>query len=330
MSRACFLSAAGDPFIALLAIRLFQERWYDEVDAFYVNYNNHAQVPKEVVAEFCSRVVKDPKIHLIYHPQGIGSGVPITEMTLLSKEDLVMLLEEDGYIFTPGAVDECFRKIEAGLVDAVGSPRFSCDQEVAEAIRNKYGLNYSSHDNYEDKGPNYWPNFFFCKRKDLLRTDLDFGSHTWRSGEYCQKLDHTFKFTSHGDTFVWACIQLRALGLRFLDVPQHHADPYEAENKENKEMNWRGEPMKWIHAGSLSSGWGSYLSGVIPDVSDEVAKREMETRVAFWTIASDVIEGFMEFKKEYKRGIENLIIGASLNRGRINKKVNIYRELLNV
>ena len=48
MSKAVFLSAGGDPFLALFAIKLWKERWYDEVDKFWVCYNNHSGVPLEV------------------------------------------------------------------------------------------------------------------------------------------------------------------------------------------------------------------------------------------------------------------------------------------
>lgn len=329
MTKAVFMSSCGDPFITMFAHKLFMERWYDEVDTFYINFNNHCGVPQEVVSEFCSRIVKDPKVHLIYHPRGIGNGRPITEMTLVSREDLVMLLEDDGFIFESGIVNKHFQTIESDLADAIGSPRFSCGNEIGEALKKKYNLDYTG---YGDVGPNFWPNFFFCKRADLLKTDLDFASKSWIPGEYSKEMDHTFETVNHGDTFVWTCIQLRALGLRFHNIPQHKADVYEIESKEKKEMNWHPmfEPMKWIHGGSLSAGIGGYLSGRLPDVSHDAAKQEIESRVAFWTICSDQVEGFDEFKKVYKDGIESLITNSELDRGRIDKKVNLYKDLMRV
>lgn len=327
MSRAIFLSAGGDPFIASLVVKLFQERWYDEVDKFYICYNNHSGVPLEVAQEFISRVITEPKVQLIYHPRGIGNGMPITEMTLIAKEDLVMLLEDDGFIFDAGIVDKCFQKIESDLTDIVGSPRGSCGPEIWERSKEKYGLDYTG---YGDVGPNWWPNFFFCKRADLLRTDLNFASITFKPGEYCKELDYIFKDINHGDTFVWACMQLRALGLRSHSVPQHHASPFEIDEFENKTMNWIGDKPKWIHGGSLSSGWGGYLSNQVPDVSNESAMQEIETRVAFWTIASSIIDGYKDFKYVYQKGIENLTNNAGLDRDRIGNKVGIYRSLMNI
>lgn len=327
MSRAVFLSAGGDPFISLFAVKLWQERWRDEVDKFYVNVNNHCGIPPEAVGELLSRLSQDPKVHLIYHPRGIGNGMPITEMALIAKEDLIMLLEDDGFIFEPGEVSRCFQMIESDLTDIVGSPRGSCGQEIWEASKTKYGLDYSG---YGDQGPNWWPNFFFCKREDLLKTDLNFASITFKPGEYCKELDYTFKDINHGDTFVWACMQLRALGLRSQSVPQHKAGPFEITDKQDSEQNWHPtqQPFKWLHGGSLSAGWGGYLSGRLPDVSNDSAKQEIESRVAFWTIAVGETEGFDSFRASYVEGIGGLADGAGLDAERIRKKIQIYKELM--
>lgn len=329
MTRCVFLSSGGDPFLSLFVLKLFKERWHDEIDKFYICYNNHAGVPLEVAQEFISRAITDPKVELIYHKSGVGNGMPITEMAKIAKEDLVMLLEDDGFIFQPGAVNKCFQDIESDLTDIVGSPRFSCGTEIGEASKLKYDLDYSG---YGDQGCNWWPNFFFCKREDLLRTDLDFGSHTFKPGDYCKELDYTFKDINHGDTFVWACMQLRALGLRSHSVPQHHAGPFEITDKENHEQNWHPTQswFPWIHGGSLSAGWGGYLSGAIPDVSNDSAMQEMETRVAFWMICQQAIEGFEEFKLAYIKGQNELVTKVGLDWDRIHKKIKIYKELLKV
>lgn len=329
MSRAVFMSAGGDPFISSLAIKLWKERWYDEVDTFWICYNNHSGVPKEVAAEFLAKHALGPKVKIIYLPRGVGNGEPIRLMTLCSPEDNVMLLEDDGFIFNSGIVNRCFQQIESDLTDAVGSPRGSCGVEVWEAAKKKYNLDYSG---YGDVGCNYWPNFFFCKRKDLLKTDMDFGSKTWHEGEYSKELDHTFQAINHGDTFVWACVQLRYLGIRFQSIPQHKADPFELQSKQQGMMNWHPsqQPFDWIHGGSLSAGWGGYLSGQIPDVSDDSAKQEIESRVAFWIIASDVVEGFDDFKIQYKVGITKLIDNCQLDMKRIASKIIIYRQLMRI
>lgn len=328
MSRAVFLSAGGDPFIATLVMRLWKERWYDEIDKFYVSYNNHAQVPLEVAQEFVSKVITDPKVQLIYHPQGVGNGVPITEMALIAKEDLVMLLEDDGFIFESGIVNDCFQRIEKDQGDAIGSPRGSCGQEVTDAMIKKYNIDISG---LGDKGVNFWPNFFFCKRADLLKTDLNFASKAFKEGEYFKELNHRFVETNYGDTFVWADIQMRYNGVRFGEVPQRHASPEEIEYYEKKEDKWAdGVKMGWIHGGSLSSGIGGYLSGSIPDTSTIQTKMEIETRCAFWMLALHTTPGYEPFRTVYAQGIGNLIEGAKLSNDRVQKKYNIYKTLLRI
>lgn len=328
MSRAAIISSSGDPFITLLVLKLFQERWYDEVDHVYIDYNS--PIRKDVVSEFISRIIPDNKISLIYHPRGIGNGVPITEMIKIATEDNLLLLEDDGFIFTSGKVDEAFKRIESGEVDALGSPRFSCGAEIGEAMKQKYDLDYSG---YGDVGPNFWPNFFFCKREDLLKTDLNCTSYAFEKDKFYSELNHTMSETQYGDTFVWSCVQLRHLGVRFADIPQFHADPWEVENMNKNEGNFIKENPYWFHGGSLSTGWSGYLNLENPhphDTTDETVKREMESRVAFWMICSTVIDGFVGFKFDYQKGIENLINNCHLDRDRIGKKVGIYRGLMNI
>jgi hypothetical protein len=324
--RIVNLSSGGDPFLSSFVIKLWKERWYDEVDRFIVNFNNNANVPQEVVSDFLSTVSKEPKIDIIYHPTGCGNGVPIKEGTLISpKDSLIMLLEDDGFWFTPGLIDTYFKMIENGECDAIGSPRESCGKEVSEALRIKYNLDYSG---VGDQGGNYWPNFFFTKREDLLKTDLNFASKHFPKGEYFKELDHTFVEDNYGDTFVWADIQMRYNGVRFFDIPQNHTYPEDFLQNEKMYL-WESYP-KYIHGGSLSSGWGGYLNKKLPPVDTDMTKKDIETRVAWWMICSNETEGYEDFKKEYKKGIQNLIEGCALNMERIMKKYNGYRKIMGI
>lgn len=325
-SRAVFLSAGGDPFIASLVMKLWKERWYDEVDAFYVCYNNNARVPVDVMQEFVSKAIADPKVQLISHPEGIGNGVPITEMAQIAKEDLCMLLEDDGFIFKPEHVNEAFEMIEDGRADAVGSPRSSCGEEVTNGMAKKYGIDISG---LGDKGVNYWPNFFFCKVSDLRATDMNFASKHFPKGSYFKEIDHRFTEDNYGDTFVWGDIQMRYNGVVFAEIPQYHASPEEIEYYERGSDKWAsGVRLGWIHGGSLSSGLNGYLSGRLPYVPTLQTKMEIETRVAFWRIACDYTEGYENFRWKYIDGLEKLTVGAELSRDRIQKKYNIYKQLL--
>jgi len=326
MSRCVLITSCGDPFILLLLLKLFKKHWYEEVDKVYININNHAGVPLDVISELIKNVIQDNKVQLIYHPEGQGNGPPFVELVKIAKEDLILMLEDDFFIFTSGVVDKYFKMIEDGKADILGSPRYT-HGEAAEAAKRKYNLDYSG---AGDKGFGWWPTGFFCKRADLLKTDLNFGSKEYRTGEHFKELDYTFKKTCYTDTFTWLSIQLRYLGLKSISIPQYHADPFEIESKDKKEINWiKGKPC-WIHGGSLSAGWGGYLSGQMPMIVSSTNRREIESRVAFWQIASDVVGGFDKFKVEYKKGIEDLIVGAKLDRERIKLKYDLYKNLMEV
>ncbi|PWU04806.1 MAG: hypothetical protein C5B43_04170 [Verrucomicrobia bacterium] len=334
MSRSVFLSAGGDVFLADFVLSLWKNRWYDEIDTMYVGYNNNAQVPLETAYEFVRKWECDPKVRIIYTPHGVGNGTPIAQMLLNSKEEHLMLLEDDGFIFTPGIVDDWFNKVEQDTIDVVGSLRYSVG-EVAESAKQKYNLDYSGEG---DKGFGWWPNFFLCSRDLLLKTDLDFGSKKYPAGKYFKELDYTFINDDYTDTFTWASIQLRYLGtqfyggvgLRSYDIPQNHAHPYDLENMRNQGVMFAKGNPQYIHGGSLSSGWGGYLNTVLPPVSTDMEKQDIETRVAMWGICCEETQGYMGFKFEYSHKLNYLIDDCNLDRDRINKKEQLYRNLMHI
>lgn len=326
MTKSAFIASCYDPFVLLLNVKLWRDRWQNEIDHLYINLNNHCGVPKEVEVETIKNLVGFSNISLVYHSRGIGNGVPLVELTKICKEDLVLLLEDDFFIHKPDVVKGNFQRIESGECDLLGSPRYGTG-EIAEAAKKKFNLDYSG---YGDKGFGLWPTGLYCRKEDLLRTSLDFGSNEYKAGTYCPELDHTFIHDCYTDTFTWASIQLRSLGLKIGEIAQNHASPFEIEEFDKKEGKWANGNPPYIHGGSLSSGWGGYLSGKLPDVSTDIAKQEIETRVAFWLIASAVVDGFTDFKYVYQQGIERLINNCQLDRDRIGKKVGIYRALLQI
>lgn len=320
-SRAVLLPATGDPFTLLFCLKFWKERWEDEVDKIYVNLNSE-YFPKEVINELLARLSDEPKIHIIYHPAPTRPhGQGIKELVQVCQEDYVMLLENDAYIYKNNVVDRWFKKVESGEYDVVGSPRGSCTKELYDWEVKTFNLDVSG---YGDVGPNYWPNFFIIKRENLLKTDLNFDSKEFPKGW------ERFMEDNAGDTFVWMSIQLHRMGLKFFNIPQHKASPTEFEDKENKQGNWYPpfQPMDYIHAGSLSSGWGGYMDDKpLPEMT-EANKLEFENRCAWWTIACQDIEGFTKFHDDYLNGIARLIVRAGLNARNIDKKISLYKGIM--
>lgn len=330
MRRAAFVPT-DDPFVSLLFFKLFKDIWSDEVDKLYVCYNS--DIDKKVADYVEKRFKQNPKVIWIYVDHRIGNGEPINRCLNVCGEDLIVLMENDAYVYKKGVLDECFKKIESGEYDAIGSPRGSCSIELYQVSMARF--NYPSYkfypeivwgqSPYSDVGPHFWPAFFFVKKKDLLRTDRDFGSKNFRAGEYIKELDWTPQNPQSGDTLVWISIQLRARWLRFGYVPQCKLYPEQTRLQDIPSFGW-------IHVGSLSSGWGGgFLRGWYPDKLDSIGDiMDRETRVAFWTIAANLEDyrEIAEFKKPYLDGIERLIEHYGMDRNRINEKIKVFKELL--
>jgi hypothetical protein len=330
MTRSLFISACGDPFILLFTLKLWKERWRDEVTNVWICLNNHVGVSQSVIGELLQRISQDKMVHIIYVPHGVGNGRPIELMAQASTDDLCVLFEDDSFMFTFGEIDSAFKQIENGHVDAIGSPRGSCGEEVWKYAGIKYNLDYSG---IGDKGPTFWPSFFYCKREDLLKTDHNFASKEYTAGTYFKEIDHTIEKTEYSDTFAWTSLQLRYMGMRIGEIPQNHANPFDILYESQGTNLWKSPKAKWIHGGSLSAGLSGYLSGQVPDVSTDGAKQEIESRVAFWDIVScdEIRNGaFDSFNREYRDGIYTLEENAHLNTDRIEKKIQIYRQLMQV
>lgn len=322
MSRAAFLSA-DDPLVSLLFLKFFKDVWSDEVDKLYVCFNS--DVDKKVADYVEKRFKESPKVVWIYVDHSIGNGEPLNRCLDLCGEDLIVLMESDGYVYKRGVLDGCFARMEGGECDALGSPRGSCSMELWKLSMERFGhpSGYPG-----DVGPNFWPCFLFVKRKDLLRTDQNFASKRFPRGVYVKELDWTPRDDDQcGDTFVWASIQLRAMGLRFCHVPQ--CKIYPAHN-----LLQDLHPFGWVHAGSLSSGWtGKYLRrdgypGLQADKLSSITDFfERETRVAFWMMAA-YLEGYeeiAEFKREYLEGIGRFIDHHGLDKKRIAEKIRGFK-----
>jgi hypothetical protein len=324
MTRSAFLSSNGDVLLDDFCLTLWDRHWKDEVDTMYVAINNHAEVPLNVIYEFLRKWEQKPKIRLIFTPNGIGNGPPITQMLFNSKEESLLLIENDSFIFTPGIVAGWFQVVESGEKDIVGSPRYAAG-EIAQAAKVKYHLDYSG---VGDKGFGWWPSFFVCKRADLLKTDLDFGSKEYVKDTYYKELHHAMIDTSYTDTFTWTSLQLRWMGLKSYDIPQNHAYPFDFMKGDHMTL-WDKDP-EYIHGGSLSSGWNGYLNKKSPVVNTEMEVYDLETRVAFWKLVADNGTGYEGFRNVYKIAIQNLILKAGLNWTRIETKYQGYRRIMGV
>lgn len=325
--RCAILPSSGDPFILSLFLKTFQT-WKDEVDRLYICYNHNAD---SSLFFFLKNKVDDPKITFIYVDHSLSHGEAISTCLKAGNEELIFLIEEDAYAFRKGFIDHYFKMIESGEYDMLGSPRFSCTDGIAQATKDKYNLNYEGD---RDCGPNFWPNFVFVKRSDLMRTDLNFASKAWNVGETIPYLDLKCERQEVGDSFVWMSIQLRGLGLKIKDILQCHASPDESDQKKNGLGKWHyPDEFGWIHVGSLSAGMTWLLQKNYPTVIiNDYALQEFETRMAFWMMAVHLedYKDIYQLQMDYEGGIVEMTAMLQMKPGRILEKIRMYSDLLSL
>jgi hypothetical protein len=255
-SRAAILPFPGDPFLLHYWLDFYDKIWGNEIDHLYIYLNSPIEKP---VVNYIEKIcAQRPTITLIYNPVQTDHGLAINATLDLVKEEYIMLVEDDGFIFKSGMVDQCFKYLESGQADIVGSKRGSCAFEILEAAKQKWGLDYEG---YGDQGCNFWPCFFFCKKDLLLKTDRQFCAQAWKRGEVIEALGYMVEpEIVRGDTFVNTSLQLMAMvpQNRIVYVPQYHGSPDDIQHYEQK-MNLFDGKAPWCHIGSLSSGVGGIL-----------------------------------------------------------------------
>lgn len=358
MTRAVLLAYPGDPFLLNYWLHFFDTVWGKEVDALYIGLNSPIEEP--VIEYIYNRIEKSRELtgkKIVVHrqPTMADHGPTINKLLDLCTEQLVMMIEDDGFIFKPGHVDWCFKQIESGQYDIVGSKRGSCHMEILTGAKEKWGLDYEGEG---DHGPNFWPNFFFTKKEILLRTDRNFAAKAWHKGDTVEGLGITVvDDVIYGDTFVSASLQLRGIIPieRILCIPQYHGSPDDIEHAQQRKYLFDGK-APWTHIGSLSSGVGGVLRDdrnrhldkrtTAPDGGEtflprewcktDAEKNEWERRVQWWDrfywfayvdTSTDVIA---DFRKAYGEAVQQIITQYKLRPENIKERQRIYKDLLGV
>lgn len=353
MSRAAILPYPGDPFLLRYWLTLFARIWGSEVDTLYIHLNSTLE--KEMVEYIDSLIhqashVSQRKICFIHSDHQIEHG-DVIDMTLEDvEEDLVMLIEDDCYIFREGVINQCFTYLESGEYDVVGSKRGSCSQEILDASKEKYGLDYGGEG---DQGCNFWPNLFFSSKKLLTETDRNFAARSWKKGEVVEPLGLKVEAEEVvGDTFVNTSIQIMATvpQERIKYIPQYHGSPLDLDDYSRRRNLWDGK-APWVHVGSLSSGVGGALMDregrvltrrkIDPPKSESVLaghcntpaeKKEWERRVQWWltfwqSAAPTITSKEQEFYNLYGEAIQRIIDQYGLSEKSITQRQNAYRRL---
>lgn len=351
-NRAAILPFAGDPFLLHYWLELFYRVWSDEIDHLYIVCDTPIEKPVLEYIEFLCTA--DPeKITYLYSPEKGQHGDKILRALLVAKEENIMLIEDDAYIFKPGIVNWCFEQLESGNYDIVGSKRGSCAFEILKKAQEIWGIPYEG---AGDQGCNFWPCYFFSSRQLLLDTDRNFNSRAWRKGEVITALNH-YEVEADviaGDTFVNTSLQLQAKvpQSRILYIPQYHAHPDDIlHSEQNAPYTPFDGHASWTHIGSLSSGVDGALMDdqnrplarrlidppggptILPEAwchGTEMEKKEWERRVQWWLSfwENRDFDEINEFAELYKKALDQIVAQFKLNMKEIKKRQRIYKEQL--
>ena len=347
MSRAAILPFPGDPFLINYWLRFYDEIWGSEIDKLYIYLNS--PIEKAAVDYIRDRIAKSKNINFTYNPEQIEHGDAINRTLDLVTEDLVMLIEDDAFIFKPGYVDAAFKEIESGEYDIVGSKRGSCSFEIMDAAEAKWGIAQTG---FGDNGCNFWPCYFFTKTDILKKTSRRFGARAWKQGETITPLGLVVEAPEVvGDTFVNTSLELRAMipEARIDYVPQYHASPDDLEHIKHQRFLFDGK-APWTHIGSLSSGVGGVLRDghnraltrrlIDPEkgptklenwANTDGEKREWERRVTWWLnffeFAFPPNESIKEFYDLYGIAINTIIGQYDLSINNIRQMQKAYKSI---
>jgi hypothetical protein len=325
------LPTAGDPYIVKAWIVSYKKYCQQYVDQLYVNLNTTAG---DEVFNYVVSLFEELDAKIITHRNLTDHGPAITEMMDICTEDVVFLTEDDFYLQIPDQLDKWFKNVEEGDVGALGSMRGCVNDEIIQATARKFNLK-----DKEAYQTNFWPALFVAKREDLMKTDKNFGSKTFKAGELIEELDFTPVAESGADTFVWASIQLRAQGLYIHQVPHHRWIDV---------LHSRLIPPPWIHIGSSSCSLNGFLLGddmtsisnvndttvrECPIVPDKGIRTHYEALFSGWSVFRDTFpipddSPAAFFNDLYTAAIERNIVGCKLRPNEIEKNKDLYHRIL--
>lgn len=255
--RTALLQMPGESCTLAYWLRNF-ETWRYEVDELIVLINN-LYYPE--LAKFDQRAIEAAGGRVIFVEGRVQHGDCIDRLVqeahALDPNGLVVLVEDDAYVRKPGAVAACFERIEAGLVDVIGSPRYQ--DRITDPVEEWGPLTKDR----SEIGRVLWPTFLFARSADLLATNRRFGYDVWQVGEKIAGLDievtpELCEYIGTGnyaalDVFYGTSFQLRAAGLRIEHI--NHVRPWLPEPT----IEWVKEDPPWVHATEISTILGAVM-----------------------------------------------------------------------
>lgn len=292
--RAALLPMGGDPFLNAYWLRNFQT-WVEHVDELrIVICDQHDPVIQEYLNKQLARF---PNV-IARYTHRTDHGEIIRQLINETSADTIMLCEDDAFVRKPEQIKNCFEAIERDSTDLIGCPRATGSREIIEWAQERFGNWFCP--TTGESGPLLWPCFLFAKRSDLLRTDRHYGA--WGRPAGTAVMNRTYVTDQAMDTFGWATLQLRGLGLKIDILPNYRVVPWNM-------AQWTDAP--WFHVGSLSVGYGHFLLGHrTQEHLDQIATDpcDWSKRISWWCRVAEKWDGALpEIHKAYVEDLQPLI-----------------------
>lgn len=337
-SRAALLPAVGDPFLLHLWMALYNRDWKDEVDRVYVSIdrlgpeNDYTQSVYNFVMNFLEQ---NEKVTAFRNYSG---GVVANYYNLLThcKEDLMVWIQEDGFIFEKGIVNRQFEKIEHGIVDIVGTPIMAYSPHFNKQLGPLFGEESLFLMNF---GYDVWANFAFMRTNDLrsmVKTVSDLDIQLWKKGIIIDVLGIAPEEDVSLDMSIGAMLKLRAQGKKIAIVPQllayvKHLDYLDSQI--GPSGLWE-RIEGWTHVTCLSQATVACLNKDCSTLLNipSGAWGQIFERVNWWLLCwelfHDECNEIKEFSDYYKLVIDTAIESCHIDRGVLRSNIDGLKKMM--
>ena len=302
MKTAALLQLPGNPFALSYWLRNYERVWKGEIDELHV-FLNGARNREALLA--CEAMVRSAGARWVPpNPNRLTHGYATQVLFDQCDADTIMLIEDDAFVRTPGAIAAHLEWANYECV--VGSPRGGMSPTLEQPARDRWGADPVGPDG--SYGYGLWPCFLFAPRSALAQVWRGFPAQTWPVGSTIPGLDYYCAEEMHTDTFTASAFMLRdALPItvegQWKELWMHDLPEMQA---------LAGYDPPWFHAGGLSNedffNGGGALDNARPNIGGTNEGKDWAHRI--WWIRHIVLSAprdlLPDLRAHYLRRLDDL------------------------